>query len=125
MTSKLWYPGRVPMCTDEVIWLFSRLAETLHQLAKTRDGTLLGVVDTIVEDAQAHLLRESVDCLHTDETIKNLLEFCKTVLEASHALYNNRSWRGITNLTVTTVALRDELKDALAQVTEDVAVKAQ
>lgn len=124
-TSQLWYPGRVPLCTNELLWLLTQLAENLHKLSKTRDGTYLGIIDTIVGDAIHVLSEESASCLHTDETIKSLVEFLNTTCQASHLLYDKRSEEGLVNLVVTTVALRDELRDELEKTTALSATKTQ
>lgn len=121
MTSILWYPGRVPLCASEVAWLLTQLIENVTRLVKTQDGVLLDIIDTICKDAQQHLMSESEACLHTDDTLKELLEYFQTTAASCHALYYSRTWDGLAKLAVIAASLRCDLEEEIAKSTENAA----
>lgn len=107
----LWYPGRPPFCSDELIWLLTQFVETLHELNATQDATRLQILDVIAEDALTEIARENDTCHGTDRvlnTLRKLFEDAPVVAQKAH---QERKEHILLDIATDILVIRDELRE--------------
>jgi len=115
--SELWFPGRPPMCSDQILPLFTRYFETLLDLGESKNGTALELLENIQDDALMYIEGENATCLNTDPILTKLKEMLINTTEAARLAYLHQAWSEILTLAISTSLVCQELAEALERVT--------
>lgn len=115
--SQLWYPGRVPFCTDELVQQLSLFVEVLHELTATQDSTRLQMLELIKDDAIVTLDRERRECFGTDATLNNLHQLFNDAMRVSLGAFRSGNWDALFELATNMLVVRDELMEEQEKVT--------
>jgi hypothetical protein len=107
----LWYPGRPPFCSDEVIWLLTQFVDTLHELTAAQDATRLQVLEAIAEDALSEIEAESAECNGTDRVLNTLRTLFNDAFKGAVLAYQNQAWDSIFEIATNMLVIRDELRE--------------
>lgn len=114
--SQLWFPGRPPMCSNELIWLTGQFAETLFELIANRDPDKLGVLECITADALFHIIDESEECLGTDDVLNNIQELFEKSMNGAITYYKAGAWDHLLELATSMTTVRDQLIEEMGKV---------
>jgi len=115
--STLWFPGRPPMCSDILLPLFTQYLEILMDLAESKNGTAIELLENIQDDALMYIEGENSACLDTDPVLTKLKEMLVHTTEAARLAYLQQEWGDILTLAANMDIVRDELAKALNSVT--------
>lgn len=115
--STLWYPGRPPFCTDELVLLLDTFVETLHELNAAQDVTRLEVLELVKDDALVTIEEESEECLGTDSLLNNLRTLFDDAMTVAHNAFERKDWNSLLELATNMLVVRNELKEKQAEVT--------
>lgn len=114
----LWYPGRPPFCSDELIWLLTQFVETLHELNAEQDGTKLEVLELLADEALTHIEEESNECHGTDSTLNSLRKLMEEAFKGATLAFQNRAWDSLFEIATNILVVRDELREKHDEVTQ-------
>lgn len=92
MSSPLWYPGRIPLCTPQVVYGLQQYIDTLRTAAIYQDTTSIGKTNRIYQDIHAILYEEGCSCLGSDADINNLLALLTHTQQAVEACAQHSCW---------------------------------
>lgn len=113
----LWYPGRPPFCSDELIWLLTQYIETLHELNVDHDGHKLEVLFLLADEALIYVEDESDSCNGTDSVLNNLRELFHKATEGAKLAFQNQAWDSLFEIATNITVVRDELREKHEEVT--------
>lgn len=91
-SSDLWYPGRIPLCTPQVIRGLGQYTEALRSTVELQDTTYVEVADRIHRDIYEVLFEEGKDCLGSDTDINSLLNMLIQAQEAVELCAEQKCW---------------------------------
>ena len=117
--SDLWYPGRHPFCTKEVIDLLSHAIEALLKLIAEEDGTHLETLEGVCDAALITLDEESNECLGTDENLHSLYALFADTFRGAVLFYKGKAWKNIYELATSMQVVRDQLIETMEGATDD------
>lgn len=92
MSNDLWYPGRIPLCTRQVIRGLQHYIETLHTAIYQQDATQITVANRIHQDIYKVLYEEGCSCLGSDADINNLLTMLIRAQQAAELCAQQNCW---------------------------------
>lgn len=104
------------MCSNVLLPLFTQYIENLLDLAETKNGTVLEILENIQEDLLGYINEESTACLDTDPVLNKLRELLQNTLNGALFCYLNQQWPDLMQLTMIVMEIRDELAARLEEV---------
>jgi hypothetical protein len=105
----LWYPTRVPFCTQELIKLFTLFIDTAHEFILTQNTYLLSTLNKITHDALLIIEQENNTCYGTDRVLNTLRVLFENTLVGIHTAYQNKLWEAIIEIVTNITIIRDTL----------------
>lgn len=91
-SSDLWYPGRIPLCTSQVVRGLTLYLEALRTATEREDTNYILVAGHIHEDIHKILYAEGLDCLGSDTDINDLLALLEQTQQAVEACAQRNAW---------------------------------
>jgi hypothetical protein len=117
--SDLWYPGRHPFCSEEVIDLLGHAIEALTLLVSSEDGTHLESLEGVTDAALITIGGENEECLGTDENLHSLYALFADTFKGAVLFYKGKAWRNIYELATNMQVARDQLIEAVEGATDN------
>lgn len=117
--SDLWYPGRHPFCTPELIDLLGYAIEALARLIAEEDGSQLDTLEGVCDAALIAITEESEACLGTDENLQSLHSLFLDSFKGAVQFYKGKAWRNIYELATNLALARNQLIEAVEGATDD------
>lgn len=99
------------MCTPKIIRSLDEFTDTLCEFEITKNSTALEVLELIVSDISQTIEDELADCLHTDQTLKDLLGLFRNSLKVAHSIHREQTYDKLRELTINLLIVRDELEE--------------
>ena len=96
--SDLWYPGRHPFCSKEIVGLLDQAIETLTLLIVEEDGTYLLPLEKICVDGITLTEDELDDCFGTDDNLHNLHALFVNTCAGAPKFYQAKAWEHLLEL---------------------------
>jgi hypothetical protein len=97
-SSDLWYPGRIPLCTPQVIRGLEQYLEALRSSVEKQDTTYVHVARRVHEDIHAVLYEEGLDCIGSDTDINDLLTLLLRTQQAVEACAERDLWNDLEDI---------------------------
>lgn len=97
-SSDLWYPGRIPLCTPQVIRGLESYLEALQLAVDLRDTTFVQVAGRIGHDIHGVLYQEGLDCLGSDTDINDLLALLLQTQQAVEGCAQRDLWEDMDDI---------------------------
>ena len=91
-SSDLWYPGRIPLCTPQVIRGLALYLEALRSAVDSRDPNYVIVAGRVHQDIHDVLYAEGLDCIGSDTDINDLLSLLLRTQQAVEACAQRDLW---------------------------------
>lgn len=91
--------------------------EDLMDLAESKNGTAVELLENIQDDALMYIEGESSECLDTDPVLTKLKETLINTTEAARLAYQQQAWSDVLTLAANMGIVCDELAKALDSVT--------
>jgi hypothetical protein len=99
MSYNIWYPGRIPLCSVQVIQGLEQYIETLNQAIKTKSSESIEKAERIYQDIYETLWQEGIDCLGSDTDINDLLTLLARSNQAAHLCAKADCWHDLEIIT--------------------------
>lgn len=116
--SDVWYPGRPPLKTPEIIQGVSGYARALARCSDEATSEYLEEAERWHDDVLSVLKEEAHDCLSTDPDINGMIEALPQTLHAAKACVGQREWELLDGLAAQIEALSWALRGALDAIEE-------
>lgn len=111
----LWYPGRAPFCSSELLPLFKTYIDTLHILCATRHTDAVTKLNMVHCDILDLIETESQECNGTDRILNELRKFFDTSEDAINLAFRNKKYDTILETSIALNVIHDELAETLAK----------
>jgi len=98
MSSDLWYPGRIPLCTPQVVRGLDSYIEALQTAIVRQDTTYIEVANRIHQDIYATLFEEGRSCLGSDTDINSLLTLLMRSQQAAVLCAQRNCWEDLEDV---------------------------
>ncbi|MBU1891211.1 hypothetical protein KJ782_07055 [Patescibacteria group bacterium] len=102
----VWYPGRAPLKSPEIISDLAHFTGYLTQCLNNRDASALDGAAATCAHCLAIALEESDECLGSDTTLNALMKMLPLVLRAAQLCVANQSWDDLDPLIADVDAVR-------------------
>lgn len=116
--SELWYPGRHPFCSKEVVDLLNQAVETLTFLIANEDGTRLIALEKICVDGITITEDELEDCLGTDDNLHLLRALFIDTCVGAPKFYQAKAWEQLLELATQLTVARNALIEIMEGATD-------
>ena len=97
-SSDLWYPGRVPLCTAQVVRGLGLYLEALNTAIELEDTVYVQVAGRVYQDIHQVLYAEGLDCLGSDTDINDLLGLMERTQQAAEACAQRDAWDDLADV---------------------------
>jgi hypothetical protein len=116
--SDIWYPGRPPLSTPDIIAGLTYYTDALQGCADQCTSACLERAEQICADTLAVLNEESDDCLGSDTDVNALIDFLPQSLRAAVLCVKHERWDELEEVISHVDAVKWSLRAKLDAITE-------
>lgn len=118
----LWYPGRSPFCTAELINLLEHFIDNTHKLIATRDDRFLCTLKHITRTIHTVMAQENNACYGTDRMLNALRILFENTLTSIQRAWQNDNFDAIFEIATNIRVVCDTLREECGKVTTNTEV---
>jgi hypothetical protein len=106
----IWYPGRPPECTPELLQHLTTVLELFDDLVAHRDSVHLDAINRQFGLMCALVGAEQDACLDSDLSLRDFRMFCEQVPQATALMYTHEDWKALFEISVGVTDLHQSLE---------------
>lgn len=115
----LWYPGRPPFCSQQLIKYLDEIIDILAFTISDQSGERLPNLEAICSAAVTLIADENADYLDTDESLNGLYSLFEDTYRGALLFYRGQAWEQLMSLATHLGVAQNYLINALEGATDD------